>query len=123
MLSEWLGVPKLDSVIREMLRDKKSCPRGLISYREWALGPCCRSFSRELHLLIELPTIAPYESENGKFNGLVPLSSPNLHTPFNMQSRKATKKLVRQALRHGTHVGTARIKHVRPVSRTPHPSA
>ncbi|KAK7375866.1 hypothetical protein VNO78_35179 [Psophocarpus tetragonolobus] len=43
---EWLGVPELDSVIREMLRDKKSCPRGLISYRERALGPCCRSFSR-----------------------------------------------------------------------------
>ncbi|KAK7395786.1 hypothetical protein VNO78_16356 [Psophocarpus tetragonolobus] len=46
VLSEWLRVPELNSVIREMLRDKKSCPRGLILYRERALGTCCRSFPR-----------------------------------------------------------------------------
>lgn len=54
MLSEWLGVPELDSLIIEMLRDKKSCPRGLISYRERALGPCCRSFSRSICLAFSL---------------------------------------------------------------------
>lgn len=54
VLSEWLGVPELDSLIIEMLRDKKSCPRGLISYRERALGPCCRSFSRSICLAFSL---------------------------------------------------------------------